>query len=291
MTEIDGSDLPASRLYTLIDESREFAAYFLEGQALIRDIALVHPVERGGFAYFRSVVLSIQPMIAFLKGGEQLGFYIDADDPRFQLKIEAGHHGAMRCTLLPEGFRDFPEAVRGIARFLKIVPGRPPYESVLKIEGQPLRDTVNRVLRESYQTNSSVTVSATSDQSLLLHQLPPLPGKDEYDYSLDALRARRAAIAEAVERIFLRALQQREQIVAAFKEIGFRLLADRPVHLGCSCSRNRVIEGLWSLHHRGEELFDPGQATLEIKCEYCKKAYRISRQDLEGPGGDRAPAN
>ena len=103
------TDLPHSRLYTFIDTSREYALYFLEGQRLIRDLALIHGVSGAGFAYFRDVVLSVQPIIALLKQGEQLGFYIDSEEPFFRLKIETGHHGVTRCTLLPENFHEFPE--------------------------------------------------------------------------------------------------------------------------------------------------------------------------------------
>ncbi len=86
-----------SRLYTLIDDSREFALYFLEGQTLIQDMALLHPIRRSGFAYFRDVVLSVQPMVSFLKHGEQFGFYIDSEQPYFRLKIETAHSGSTRC--------------------------------------------------------------------------------------------------------------------------------------------------------------------------------------------------
>ena len=64
----------------------------VEGQRLIQDLALLHAIQRDGFAYFRDVVLSIEPMIALLKHGEQLGFYIDSANPFFRLKIEPAHH-------------------------------------------------------------------------------------------------------------------------------------------------------------------------------------------------------
>ena len=85
--------LPESRLYTFIDEPREYALYFLEGQKLIQDLALVHPIQGSGFAYFREMVLSVQPMIALLKGGEQLGFYLDSDQPDLMVRCCNGEHG------------------------------------------------------------------------------------------------------------------------------------------------------------------------------------------------------
>jgi molecular chaperone Hsp33 len=275
--------LPESRLYTFIDEPREFALYFLEGQKLIHDLALVHPVRGRGFAYFRDVVLSIQPMMALLKHDEQFGFYIDSEDPYLRLKIETGHHGTTRCMILPEEFREFPEEMHGIVRVIKLFPNnRAPYESVLQVEGLPLRSIVNRVLHESYQVNSAVVMSQWSDQSLMLHQLPPIASKDEYDYSQRAVIARREGIEGEADRIFSQALHEPDAVQAAFAEIGFRLLASRPVAFRCSCSHERMIYNLQiTCGGDHDQLFDPGQQLLEIRCEYCKSEYRISRTDLE----------
>jgi molecular chaperone Hsp33 len=273
---------PESRLYTLIDDSREFALYFLEGQGLIQDVALVHPIHGTGFAYFRDVILSVQPMVALLKHGEQFGFYIDSAEPYFRLKIETAHHGSTRCMLLPEDFQQFPEAMRGLVRLHKRYPNSPPYESVLKVEGLPLRDIVNRVLHDSYQVNCAMMLSQVSDQSVLLHQLPPLPGKDEYEYSPEAVRSRREGIRSSVRDIFSRALHEKTEIDVAFAGIGFRLLAHRPMRFRCSCSQARMVENLQPVYQQeGDNLFEPGARHLEVVCEYCKPRYRIGREELD----------
>lgn len=280
--------LPDARLYTFIDAPREYALYFLEGQKLIQELALVHPIQGPGFAYFRETVLSVQPMIALLKGGEQIGFYLDSEKPDFRLKIETGHLGTTRCMLLPEDFREFPEAMSGSVRLLKLFPNnRPPYESVIQIERLALRQVVNRVLSESYQVDCAIAVSDTSDQSLMLHQLPMLEGRDE---TPNAVRGRREGIREQVGGVFARALTDPDEIVEAFSDIGFRLLAHRPVRFGCSCSRGRMLSHLAPIYRReGDSLFDPGNETLEIRCEYCKSKYEYSRGELRerAASGDR----
>jgi molecular chaperone Hsp33 len=275
--------IPESRLYTLIDEPREFALYFLEGQTLIQDMALLHPVRRSGFAYFRDVLLSVQPMVSFLKHGEQFGFYIDSEKPYFRLKIETAHSGSTRCMILPEEFHEFPETMRGLVRVHKLYPNSPPYESVLKVDGLPLREIVNRVLDDSYQVNCAMMLSEVSDQSVFLHQLPPLPGKNEYEYSLQAVRTRREDIRSSVREIFARALSQTDEIEAAFADIGFRMLAHRPMRFRCSCSRERMVENLKPVYlQEGESLFEPGASDLEVVCEYCKSRYRVERRELSG---------
>ncbi|MFQ5717911.1 MAG: Hsp33 family molecular chaperone HslO [Acidobacteriota bacterium] len=283
MNDAVASDgLPASRLYTFIDPRREFALYFLEGQRLIADLAIRHRTHGRGFNFFRDVVLSIQPMIALLKHGEQLGFYIDSENPEFFVKIETGHHGATRCSLWPDRVIGFPGKLDGTVRVQKVSPaGGTPYESVLSARNLPLPAIVNQVLAESYQVNSTVVVSQASDQSAMLHQLPPLPRQHEYVYSIEAVRARQAEIQEQMDLIFARALQAPDEIETAFDAIGFRLLAGREVAFLCACSRERMVANIKALvRQQPGDLFDPGQDMLEVTCEYCKKEYRIGREDV-----------
>ena len=277
---------PESRLYTFVDRRREFALYFLEGQRLIHDLALIHPVRGAGFAYFRDAVLSVQPMIALLKPGEQLGFYIDSVEPFFRLKIETAQQGAVRSTLMPEAFAEFPQALRGLVRVLKLFPNnRPPYQSVLDVEGLPLRGIVNRVLRDSYQVHAAIEVSEPSDQSLMLLQLPPLSG-DDWEYSPHAVDVRREQIADGVQRIFARGLIEAPEIDAAFGDMGFQSLGRRGVRFVCSCSRERMVHNIrLACGEQYLDLFDPHQEALDITCEYCKTHYSVTREDLRNAPG------
>lgn len=280
------AELPESRLYTFVDGASEFALYFLEGQKLIRDLALLHGIGGAGFAYFRDAVLSVQPMIALIKRGEQIGFYLDSDEPQFRLKIEAAHQGDMRCVLFPEDFREFPERMWGVARILKIFPdGRGPYTSVLRVDGLALGTIVNRVLSDSYQVHSVVLVSQRADQSAMLHRLPAVERGVGPEFARQALGDREARLHGEIDLIFARGLNRDDDIEAAFGRIGFRRLADRAVRFRCACSRERIVAALLNLseENRGD-LFDDDAEDLEIKCEYCKTLYRVTRGDLARPG-------
>lgn len=276
-------DLPESRLFTFVDEPREYALYFLEGQRLIRDLALLHSFRGPGFSYFRETVLSIQPMIALMKHGDQLGFYIDSDDPTFRLKIETNHDGDTRCTLVPEDLAQFPDAMRGLVRVeRRFAGGRQPYQSFLKADGWALRDIVNRVLSDSWQVPCRVLVSTTSDQSLMLHQLPALRGDDESRFSPEALAGRLDGLAAQMAGVFDRALVDPAEVASALSALGFHALASRGVRLRCSCTRERVVKSLLLIDDP-MGLFDPGQAELSVTCDYCRRQFTIHRDDLSPP--------
>ena len=280
-----GRDLPAeSRLWTFMDEPREYALYFLEGQRLIHDIALIHPIQGAGFACFREIVLSIQPLIALLKAGEQLGFYIDSDEPWFRLKIETNHEGHSRTTMLPEGFDQFPDTVTGLVRVERRAPTvQQPYQSVLRLDDVPLGELVNRVLRESWQVPCETHVSELADQSVMLHQMPPLRSDDPSRFTSATLKARLQELLPSLEPIFRRALSEPEEIIEAFRDLGFHPLISRDVQLGCTCSHERVIRGLLMLQEP-ESVFEPGEKEIEVTCEYCKAKYQIRREEVaSGP--------
>ena len=46
-------ELLESRIYTFVDSTKRFAFYFLEGQQLIQELALIHPLQGVGFAQAR----------------------------------------------------------------------------------------------------------------------------------------------------------------------------------------------------------------------------------------------
>jgi hypothetical protein len=50
-------------------------------------------------------------MLALLKHGEQLGLYLDAEDPYLRVKLEITAGGHVRCLLMPEDLKEFPERI------------------------------------------------------------------------------------------------------------------------------------------------------------------------------------
>jgi len=276
--------LKPSRLYSFLDSKNGFALHFLDGQKLIHDLALIHPLHGQGFAYFRDMVLSAMPMISFLKPGESLGVYIDSEEPYFRLKIETSFTGHTRTLLLPEEFNQFPMKLTGKARVSKQFPNGVPYSSVIEFSNTQSKEVINKLLRGSYQSNAEIVVAESSDQSFLLNKLPPvnvnLTTQDETPALDDFLKSHRIFF----HNVFDEHHNDVGSIVKAFDSTSFAYLSSRQVELYCPCSKERMVDNLRLMYARDpEELFD-GKPTLEAKCDYCKTAYEISRTDLEGSG-------
>jgi molecular chaperone Hsp33 len=274
--------LATSRLYSFLDHKNGFNLHFLEGQKLIHDLVLLHPMQGQGFSYFRDTFLGLMPIIFFLKPGESLGLYIDSERPYFRLKIETNSAGHTRTLLLPEEFNLFPERISGNIRITKIFSAnKSPYTSMLELKEVDTKDVINQVLRESYQTNSEVIVATQSDQSIMITKLPPLNTNSVIDETV----SRKEYIKKNQQfmfDVFEMASDDIEKIVKKFEDHGFSYLGSRQVSFFCPCSQERMVLNLRGLYSKDvDELFHE-QDTLEIKCDYCRKEYHISKADIIG---------
>lgn len=271
--------LSESRLYSFLDHKNGFNIHFLEGQKLIHDLVLLHPMPASGFAYFRDTFLGLLPIVFFLKPGESLGLYIDSDDPYFRLKIETNSAGHTRTLLLPEEFNLFPMKISGKVRVTKIFGQKSPYTSVLELKGVETKDVINNIFNESYQTNSEVIVGDVSDQSIMVTKLPPINVNSNIDETL----SRKQFIKknnDFFHEVFETATDDIEKIVKLFEDKGFSYLGSRQISFFCPCTRDRMILNLRGLYAGDmDELFDEN-GMIEIKCDYCRKVYNINKIEV-----------
>lgn len=274
--------LASSRLYSFLDSKNGFNIHLLEGQKMIHDLILLHPMQGTGFSYFRDTFLGLIPIIFFLKPGESLGIYIDSEDPYFRLKIETNSSGHTRSLLLPEDFNSFPMRITGQVRVSKIFSNnKAPYTSVLQLNDVGPNDVFNSILRESYQTNSEVIVGEISDQSIMVTKLPPLNVNREEDETLS--RKKYIAMhANFFHDVFEAASNDIEQIVKMFEDRDYAYIGSRQVDFFCPCSRERMVLNLRGLYAADLDSLFAEENPIEVKCDYCRKTYLISKGDVQG---------
>lgn len=274
--------LATSRIYSFLDPKNGFNLHFFEGQKIIHDLALLHPLQGSGFAYFRDTFLGLMPIIFFLKPGESLGLYIDSDDPYFRLKIETNSAGHTRTLLLPEEFNMFPMQITGKVRVTKLFPGnKSPYTSMLELNQIDSKQVINQILSESYQTNSEVVISEISDQSMMITKLPQLNANrviDETTPRKDYIKRKSTFFHD----VFEAASNDLEKIVKMFEDKGYGYMGSRQVEFFCPCSQERMVLNLRGLYSGDVESLFAEADPVEIVCDYCRKKYAISRADVSG---------
>lgn len=270
-----------SRLYSFLNSKQGFSIHFLEGTKLIGDIYQTHNVGPNASSYYKETILSAQHMLHFLKPGESLGVYIDSDEPYFRFKIEMGYQGTMRTLLLPEEFTDFPQTVSGVARISKIFTSKTPYTSIVKLEQTKTNEVINKILADSYQTNSKILISTQKDQSIMITKMPPIDvnkeGVVEDDLSMEEFVE---GYRDLINNLFDKHYDDTEVIVNQFESCNFNYLGSKEVKFHCPCSKNRMMTNLLNLHHNDLEEVFADDNELEIRCDYCNNVYNISKADL-----------
>ena len=275
--------LPESRLYSFIDQKEGFTLHFFEGQKLINDLAIIHQVIGAGFNYFRDAILSLQPMISFLKPGEGLGVYIDSEEPYFRLKIEMSDQGQMRTLLLPEDFNLFPKSITGNCRIVKLLPGEnQPYTSIIQLNDIDFHQVVNKILSESYQMNCEVFLSQSSDQSLMIMKLPEINvNKVQTNYALTIDEYWKKIEAQTQD-LYATGTTEQSDIQLHFEKEGMLFLGSKEVKFKCTCSRERMVEGVRTIVWANgiDSVFEPNEKHIETKCDYCKTSYLLMKAEF-----------
>ena len=270
-----------SRLFSFIDKQSAFTLHFLEGGKMMADIVTTHNIGPTALEFYRDALLSSMQMLNFMKATENMGFYIDSDEPYFRFKIEMNAQGTMRTLLLPEEFDNFPDTVSGIARTTKAFPNKQPYSSMIKLESEPTHGIVNKVLKESYQTNNEIQVGH-ADFSLMFSKLPPSNLSQKFDEIVDLpleqfIKSHEGLLEELNNIEF----SSEEAIIEFFSNKELSYLGSKEVKFFCPCSKERMVANLLTLGQNDmEDVFKDTQS-IEVRCDYCNTIYEIDQKDLK----------
>lgn len=166
--------------------------------------------------------------------------------------------------------------------------GREPqrYQGLVGLEADSLGAAFEGYFSQSEQLPTRILLAANGQHAcgLILQQLPG--ASDEPD-----AWPRAQALFDTLGRDELLALSAETLLYRLFHEEGVRLVGQKPLRFGCSCSRTRVGNMLLSLGR--EEAFDSLQdGRVEVICEFCGQHYHFDPVDLEqlfAGGGCGAP--
>lgn len=271
--------LKESRILKFLDNENNYTFAFIEGQKLIEDLVLINSFAPASLAYFRNAVLSVAPMLSFLKPKEGIGLYIDSESPYFRLKIEGHSSGTMRTLILPEDINEIPATIQGQVRLTKLLP-KNPYTSIIEIDNKTYEEIINEILSVSYQLNALIKVSDKSDQSLLMAKLPsPTTGEkiiSPHEYWLK--------YQKSFNDIFEKGYNSETDIIKEIEKIGPQFLGTQKLKFHCPCSKERMLANIITLNSSEiEEIFSEDNK-IEVRCDYCKTDYILLQDEVLGIG-------
>ena len=164
------------------------------------------------------------------------------------------------------------------------------YQGVVPLAGERMSDCLRDYFENSEQLPTRLWLRADGDQAsgLLLQRLPVTTrpatatesgaGGVAEDEIEDAWR-RVQLVADTVTAPELADLSDRELLRRLFAEDDVRMFEAAPVFFRCSCSRSRVEAMLRSLGREEVDSILAERGSVEVRCEFCNRAYRFDPVD------------
>ncbi len=149
------------------------------------------------------------------------------------------------------------------------------YQGLIEPDADTLAGAFENYFTQSEQLPTRLRLAADSGiaAGLMLQQLPGSEG------DADGWTRATTLFATLGDNELLR-LPTQTLLWRLFHEDGVRLLGERPLRFGCSCSRERVAAVLYSLG-QNEALAAAAEGPAEITCEFCGRTYRYARGEIE----------
>ena len=269
--------------YHFLNNINGFIFSLIKGAPLIAQIDAIHNIGPHAKDFYNRTVLSSMQMVNFLKPRESLGFYIDSEEPYYRFKVEMSSEGMMRTLLLPEEFSDFPKVFTGKCRIYKSIVGGSPYTSVLEFEKLDLDEIINQVMEQSYQTNSRILMSTDKQNSLMVTLLPPTNIDSKFE-ELDPLTMDK--ILDKYQDLFKEILNHdytQKQLEELTESQGCVYLGSKEMNFHCPCSKERMIENLFTLTEDDRDHVFAENDPVEIRCDYCNTLYYIGSEEFTKP--------
>jgi molecular chaperone Hsp33 len=152
------------------------------------------------------------------------------------------------------------------------------YQGIVPITGERLADSLQGYFENSEQLPTRLWLHADEHGAagMLLQRLPAPPSAEIED----AWR-RVQLIGETLTSAELKSLADTEILHRLFNEDDVRLYEPAPVFFRCRCSRERVSGMLQGLGAAETRSILAERGTVEVRCDFCNRAYVFDAVDVE----------
>jgi molecular chaperone Hsp33 len=162
------------------------------------------------------------------------------------------------------------------------------YQGMVGLEAETLAQAFEDYFAQSEQLPTRVLLVADERRAaaILIQQLP------EGHRDADGFK-RASALFDTLGPHELLGLHSETLLFNLFHEDEVRLVGERPLAFGCSCSRERVGDALRSLD-LDETLAAAQDGLTEVHCDFCGQAYRFDEsevRELFEAAGPNAPGS
>lgn len=279
-----------------VSESRDCLRRFLFEQFAVRgelvhlDAAWQAVLERHGYppvvrSLLGEAMAAAVLLAATIKFDGVLSLQLESDGPLKFLVVQCTNTMNLRGLARLDG--EVPEG-----SLADIVPGgrmtigienrtdNSRYQGIVPIENGSLSRSIQAYFETSEQLSTRLWLAANSDSAvgLLLQRLPNEKGAErEYDDNWPRVQM----LADTVKDKELLELSQEVVLRRLFAEEDVRMFEQTPVAFRCSCAKDRVESVLKMLGAEDIRQLAEQQGDVQVRCQFCNKAYTFDAVDVE----------
>ena len=210
---------------------------------------------------------------------------LPGDDPRVRMIADTHPDGATRGLIqLPANTKAMPLGQRGMLQVARTLHNGQLHQGVIQVpQGTPtISSAYMAYMQESEQVVTVMAVGChiTAGEVVAAggYMVQLLPEVEEGPLMVMTERLKNF---EDIVPLLARGAASPEALLSeTLYGMPYTKVGDRTVHFGCRCSPERLAGSLASLPRADIESLMEGGKTLEIECDYCRKNYEFTVDQL-----------
>jgi len=209
---------------------------------------------------------------------------LQGDDPRSRMVADTHPDGATRGLIqLPAGLESMPFGERGLLQVARTLHNGSLHQGVVQVPKKDVSSALMAYMQESEQTVTMIAVGChfsngevAAAGGYMVQLLPEIA-----EGPLMVMTERLRDFEDIVPLLARGAGSPEDLLRETLYGMPYTKVGDRSVHFGCACSTERLAVSLASLPRADIESLMEGGKNLEIECDYCRKNYEFTVQQLK----------
>jgi molecular chaperone Hsp33 len=214
---------------------------------------------------------------------------LQGDDPRMRMVADTHPDGATRGLIqLPANTRSMPLADRGALQIARTLHNGSLHQGVVQVPSDPahphtlISGAFMAYMQESEQVVTVIAVGChvavgevVAAGGYMVQLLPEVA-----EGPLMVMTERLKSFVDIVPLLARGEGSPQALLAETLHGMPYTKVGERSVHFGCRCSPERLAGSLASLPRSDIESLMDGGKTLEIECDYCRKNYEFTVEQL-----------
>ena len=210
---------------------------------------------------------------------------LQGDDPQHRMVADTHPDGSTRGLVqLPPSARTMPLAERGLLQIARTLHNGSLHQGVVQVPAGAISGAFMAYMQESEQVVTVIAVGChlasgevVAAGGYMVQLLPEVA-----EGPLMVMTERLKDFEDIVPLLARGAASPEALLAETLYGMPYTKVGERTVHFGCRCSPERLAGSLASLPKADIASLMEGGKTLEIQCDYCRKNYEFTVEQLRG---------